>query len=782
MNKLKKILSGVLAASILISLTALPVWADYTPTEYDKEYQNLTFDDGTAENAIDGTNALKFSDISTDELNNIVWDKGSSVGYKELFTKTFDTTNGFFLSFDFCVDEANKDTFLIELPQYNSAHAKIDKVGPIISYGPAKSGGTDLQLRTQTSSSAWQLLGSITFGSWYTAEIEGRTGIGAEYTTFRLYDSSHQLVQETKNFNMRNISSNNLSFNTMQIKNADIDNVKLLAVNPDAIELSAASEELSAGQSLSFDYTMLKNDAEFTKHPVEWSVSGNNVSINNGILTADIDAPNQTVTVTASAVFNEKVLSAAKDIAIKAVDTSDEPFDSASVSGADKVKAGTTADYTVSATKNGLSVIPAEGDIVWSVWDYANTFPYYDEAYAGQKVIDVTDGTLTISEKVLPQTITLRASTPSGKVFGYKTINIDWADSQTETVIVNRSYDDAETVPASVNKAVGADGSIAYSVPALEETKFGNQEGYTLTELDIKFTQEGSGYVLRRNDLAKINTSILYKNGNIATDKGTLVTGAELNAWYHLEILYSTDNASCNIYKYNDDGTLGEPHQCLDIDKQNAAQYGAYRLLAGTVIDNLKISTPLPKELNLTASKTNVFVGESLTVTPTAYRNGLPLNSAEGITYSVLDSEGLPIIDGSVTVNDKGEVNVTSFAAAQIITIRAQSPTGAKADCQVNVQSADMFTITNIGINEEHETDPRIVKLYVTKEFNYTDSVVFLITVYDDNGILKGVMHLNKFGDSMSVGENELTLDYKLPDGFNPDTWRINVMAWTSLG
>lgn len=702
---IKKILTGILTVSILASFAVFPASADYTATQYDKEYYNLDFNDnGTATNAIDGTKALKFADVPAEELNNHEWTNGrgeveTSKGYKELFTSTFNTTQGFFLSFDFCVDETNKDTFLIELPQYNSSRSKIDKTGPIISYGIESSKNTTTQLRTQTSSTAWQLLGDITFGNWHTAEIEGRTGMGAQYTTFRLYDSSHQLVKETTGFSMRNISSNGVSFNTMQVKNVDVDNVKLLAVNPDDMEITSANEalELDAGQSLALDYKMLKGGNEFTKHAVEWSVAGNNVSIKDGILTADIDAPNQTVTVTAQATFNENELTATKDITIKAVDTSSEPFDAAEISGTDTVKAGTTTAYTLSATKGGSPVTLSDGDVVWSVWDYANTFPYYDESYTGQKVIDVVNGTLTVAENVLPQTVTLRASTQSGKVFGSKTVNIGWADSQSESVITDNSYDTADKAPTGVNKAVGADGSIAYTTPKAVEIKFGNQTGYTLTEMDIKFTQEGAGYVLRRNDLQKINTSIVYKNGNIATNNGTLVTGAELNKWYHIELLYQatykdadentvSGNASCYIYKYNDDGTLGEPQKCLDISRQNDAQYGAYKIEAGTVIDNLKISKPLPNELSLAASKTNVFVGESLTVTPTAFRNGLPLNSTDGITYSVLDSSDKPIIDGTVNVNAKGEVSISSLAAAQVITIRAQTDTGASADCKVNVQ------------------------------------------------------------------------------------------------
>lgn len=764
---IKKILTGILTASMLASFAIIPASADYIDCQYDKEYYNINYnDDGTETNAIDGTKAL-----NTDGDD-----------YTELYTGTFNTTQGFYVSFDFSVDEANQDTFLIELPQYKSDHSKIDKVGPIISYGVESSKGTVKQLRTQTGSSAWQHLGDITFGEWYTAEIEGRTGIGTQATVFRLYDSKHQLVQETKNFNMRNISSNNLSFNTMQVKNVNIDNVRLIAENPDTIVISSVSDVLKAGQALSLDYTMLKNGKEFTKHDVEWSVTGSDeVAIDNGVLTADIAASDQTVTVTAQATFNDNVLSATKDITIEAVNTSAEPFDAATVSGPDTVKAGTTSEFTISATKGGVPVELTDADVVWSVYNYNNTFPYYDESYNGQKVIDIKDGKLTVADNVVPQTVTLRASTPSGNVFGYTTVNIDWSASQAETIVVNNSYDTESTAPTGVNKAVGADGSIAYYTPSFMEAKFGNQDGYTLTELDIKFTQEGAGYVLRRNDLAKYDTSIIYKNGNISTNKAALVTGAALNEWYHLEILYSVGNASCNIYKYNDDGTLGEAQKFLDIDRQNDAQYGAYRLEAGTVIDNLKISKPLPNEISLTASKTNVFVGESLTVTPTVSRNGLPLDSTEGVTYSVLDSIGKPIIDGSVTVNDKGEVNVSSFATAQVITVRAQSASGAIADCEVNVQSADMFTITNIGINEEHETDPRIVKLYVTKELNYNDSVAFLIAVYDENNILRGNTIINRFGDTLSMGENELTLDYKLPAGFDPNTWKINVMAWTAL-
>lgn len=755
---IKKILTGILTASMIASFAVLPVSADYESLEYDIEQFSYTYDDGTVTNAIDNTPALQTADTD----------------FTRIFRSTLNTTNGFCLSFDFCFDSASAE---IQIPQLNSDGSKVDKVGPIITYGWYDSKDqTKLQLRTQTGSSSYQALGEFTIGDWYSAEIEGRTGITQDYTSFRLYNSAKELVFEQKSFNMRNLSSNDRSFNAMQTKGVSLDNVKLIAENPDTIEISSTSGELSAGQSVALDYTMLRGENEFTKHPVEWSVRGDNVSVTpEGSLLADINAANQTVTVTASVSFGDKTLTGTKDITVKAVDTADEKFNNITVAGADSIKAGTSEVYTVTATKDGVPVDVTNEDIVWSVYDFNNINPYYDASFTNSKVIDVENGTFTVADGVLPQTVTLRASSISGKVYGSKTINIDLSDSQTETVVMSDAYEKALLAD---NKTVSVDGSIAYAAANALETKFGNQNGYTLTEMDIKFTAEGSGIVLKRNDGAKTNTQITYKNGNLSTNASALITDAELNAWYRLEILYSTTDASCNIYKYNADGTLGEPQKFLSIDRRNAEQYGMIRLEAGTCVDNLKISKPLPYELELSAPKENLFPDETLEISATASRNGLPLKDTEGISWSVLDEGNLPIIDGTITINESGVLKVTPLALAQKIKVQAKTATGAVATFDVNIQSGDIFTITNIGINEDKT---KVVKLYVDKNFNYSDSVVFFIAVYDDNDVLQGLTHLNRFGDTLNVGENEIPLDYTLPAGFDPETDKITVMVWTAL-
>ena len=785
---IKKILTGILTASMIASFAVLPVSADYENSIYDKEYQNIVFEDGTAENPIDGSKALNFADVPAEELNYYEWVSSGKTtiveGYKELFTSTFDTTKGFFLSFDFCIDETNKDSALIELPQYNSGHSKIDKIGPIISYGDVTvNKQTVQQLRTQTGSSSYQALGEITLGEWYSAEIEGRTGIGAQYTTFRLYSYSNgnkELVQETKGFNMRNISNENKSFNTMQIKKINVDNIMLTAINPNRIDVTSDFDEVSAGQSIAMDYTMFRGDTEFTKHNVIWSINGTNVSIDDsGVIIADITAANQTVTVTATATINEQELVGTKDIIVKSVDTASEKFDTITISGIDSLKAGTSADYTFTAKKNGVDVtntVTAD-DVIWSICDYSGFNPYYDDLYKNTKAIEISNGHLTVADGLIKQNIQIKASSASGKVYGLLPVSIDFSESQTENVITSDAYD---TALSADSKAVSVDGSTAFLVTSQDgyNKKFGNQEGYTLTEIDVKFTTEGSGIAFARNDFGSESTSVKYKSGSLATNKGVVFTDAELNKWYHLEILYSTTDASCNIYPYNEDGTLGKAQTSLDIDRRNSATHGSIMVTTGTCVDNLKISKPLPYELELSAPKENLFPDETLEISAIASRNGLPLKDTEGISWSVLDEGNLPIIDGTITINESGVLKVTPLALAQKIKVQAKTATGAVATFDVNIQSGDIFTITNIGINEDKT---KVVKLYVDKNFNYSDSVVFFIAVYDDNDVLQGLTHLNRFGDTLNIGENEIPLDYTLPAGFDPETDKITVMAWTAL-
>ena len=169
MMNLKKILSAAVAASILASFAVMPAMADYTEADYDIVEVNNTYDDGTVDNSIDNSKAFQAGD-----------------SFARIFSTGIDSTKEFYLGFDFKFDNENAS---IEIPKFKS-NGDVDKVGPIIEYGKLRKDAEDgtEQLRTKTGSgdNDHQGLGEFVVGNWYSAEIEGRTGLGAQYTTFRL--------------------------------------------------------------------------------------------------------------------------------------------------------------------------------------------------------------------------------------------------------------------------------------------------------------------------------------------------------------------------------------------------------------------------------------------------------------------------------------------------------------------------------------------------------------------------------------------------------------------
>ncbi|MGN0106298.1 MAG: hypothetical protein ACI4A5_01205 [Hominilimicola sp.] len=754
---MKKLLAVILSSAMLASFAVMPAFADYTAAEYDILRESMTFDDGTTTNDADGTKALQIGDDFQ----------------QKIFETTVDTTQEFLLSFDFRLDS---DAALIEIPKYKTSG--VDKVGPRLKLSDGK-------LVTETSSSGGtQELGEYIVGEWYAAEIEGRTGMGSQYTTFRLYkynSGSRELVKETESFNMRNLSSEGRSFTGMGANNASLDNIKLYSLYPDVLTVTSDDDEINAGQTLTLDYGMTRAGVETTKHAVTWSVlnasgtseiTDGSASVNeNGVLSADISASAQTVTVKASVTFGEKTLSGTKQIKINAVDTSDEVFDTIAINGADTVKAGTTETYTVTASKDGTAVTPSESDVVWSLYDCDNINPYSNNN------ITLENGVLTVADGVIAHEICVRASSVSGQVYGVKKIAINFGDSQKEALIYYNAF---ETALSGTNKAVSVDGSQSYLVTEQDDVwQVENHSEYTLTEMDIKFTAEGAGFILMRRDAGKTETQITYSDGVLKTNAGAVMTDADMETWYHIELLYSSQkaDASCNIYPYNADGSLGTAVTSLNIDRRNGDSFGRLRILAGSCIDNVKISTPAANEIAVKAPGTTVFAGETAQFTVTASRNGLPLKDAEGITWTVLDAEGLPILNNTVTINNSGLLTVSAMASAGKLTVRASSAE-TYGEVDITTAIAEIFTVTNVGINEDED---KIVRIYADKNFYYDDDVTFIIVIRDSEGFLKGIKSIKTFGDRLNIGANEITTDMSLPGDFNPQTDSIEVMVWTTI-
>lgn len=801
---MKKLLSTIISIAILATSAAVPVFADEVNTEveeiaavetveeeiveeeiyeeeivesfefsdyisgdYDIERLSLTYDDGATINDIDGSAALKID--GEEEVR--------------LFTLSDNTTmiKEFFLTFDFRMDSAEDGT----VPGIIGIN-RSGKVGPMFSYDAASG-----QFRTQTGSSSFQNLGAINPDEWYTAELEGKMVVTGAKVIFRLYnyvDGVKTLVNTVDGLNLRQFyaGSSNGYPDYFRGYKVSMDNVKLISEYPDVLTLSSTADEIDAGSIAALDYVATRQDIETTKYSVTWSVwdetgvneitDGSAAITADGILSADIHSPSQTVTVKATADLEGKELVGEYQVNIKAVSTENEKFDSIVIDGAMGMKAGTSSTFTFTATKGGedvTSTLTSE-DVIWSVYDYADLEPNSNAR------IKAENGVLTVEDGVLPQTVTLRASSTSGKVYGSKAISILVSDSQIETLLTSNACE--ETIETA-DRVESIDGSKAYAYHTTTRlNSFGNTGEYVLTELDIKFDAADSGFTLIRAD-GSYNSCFRFHNNTISMQTGsskwTSLMAAEADKWYHLEILYSSTNAdaSCNIYEYNEDGTLGEPKACYEISRRNGKEYGNIEILAGTTVDNIKVSSPLPDAITITAPGQFMFAGETAQYSATATRNSLPLKNFSGLKWEVLDASDLPIIDGSVTVSDAGLLTSDPMVPEQTVTVRVSSG-DASAGAKVTIQSSEIFSVTNIGINE---AATEIVKLYVDKNFYYDDEVSFIIAIKDEDGRLAGVKLISTYGDRLNIGSNELTTNLVLPEGFSADTYTVEVMVWTAL-
>ena len=782
--KMKKILSVILSASMLTAAMSLPALADdneielfsYTKSEYDVVIQDINYNNDSAAtdtNTIDNSKAMIFPAMAEDKTATRVFsfDNGNTRFLNE-----------FYLSFDFKLNtESGAVPGVIGIGRGDDSAGRNFKQGPRFYYDGGK-------LMNATSKSP-QDLGEISADTWYSAELEGKMVVSGANVVFNLYKyvgSEKTLVKTTESLNLRQFDSgaSNGNPNHMYASQASIDNVKFISEYPNSMDVTAVSNEINAGSTTALDYVLKRNGTETAKYPVTWSVynedntteiTDGSVSITtDGILSAKISSPTQKVTVRATTDLEGKNLVGTTQVKINAVDTGNEKFDVITISGESKIKAGTEATYTITATKLGEDVTNTltEDDVVWTVYDYADLNPN------GNKAINVSNGVLTIDDSVIAQKITLRASSKSGNVYASFPVEIGFSDKQVETVLYSNA---CEETADSMKKVDSWDGSTAYkATSSVKLSEFGNKTEYVLTELDIKFTTEGSGFTFDSTN-GTINSCFRYHNNNISMQTGdnkyTDLMSADSDKWYHLEVLYfAGTDASCNIYEYNADGTLGEPRAFTNISRRNDKAYGVLQIEGGSIVDNIKISTPQANAIELKATSNKMYSGDTNQITATVSRNGLPLKGDAALEWALLDSNGKYILDGPVKIDGTGLITTTQMAPTQTITVEVKSG-GFTETLTIDIELIEPFGVTNIGINE---TKDKIVKLYVNKQSGYNDDVLFIVAIYDKDHVLKGFKSVAAEGKSYGMGEQEVNFDFNLTDiNFDSENDIITAFVWT---
>ena len=654
-------------------------------------------------------------------------------------------------------------------------------------------------LSIQTGSTNYTNYLEIDPAKWYHIVLIGRYSAADAQTDMIVYeyDDADKVLKGTfTNVNQRNMSANNN--NGASHLNAhvgtSIDNVRVTMLGADTLTITCEGTEITAGNTKQFSYDATRQGAYITKPAVTWEVYDaanenplvdENITIDqNGILNVGINASEQTINVRATAASG---IMSSVEITVKAVDISNVKFDSLVLNAdSDYVSASEPLTITATASKDGEPVELTDDDLIWYVCDADNMRKLGDDL----KWIKVENGVLTVDEKAISQDITVRAADSTDAVRGSIAVHIKSSDALegNEDGSMDRLLyaDNCETsIPNAVLTENAPDGTSAYTATAGYQTgNISETSGDIVVEMDIRFDQEGAGFQPAKN--GKVNTCVVYHDGQLAIQTGSssYTNYGEISSdkWYHITLIRKQGAYAHIIFEeYDENGERTNRRLIKDVNQRNDEATAFININAGTSYDNLRILTPVPDDISISTDVETVFAGNTVQATATLYWNELEMKNPDSsmFEYRIYDSEDkYPLDSDLITVDSTGLISVDAMADEQDVYVRAESKlSDAYASAKFSVISSDIFTIKQIGINEDGN---KLVRLFVDKNFFYEDDVTFMTVIYDENGAVVQSSSRQMYGDALSSGANEISIDVDLPSDFDKETDTIKVFVFTT--
>lgn len=728
------------------------------------------------------------SNYKISDGTDIIWDSAS-----------IDLSSNYYLSLDFKLMGNTTDNQII------MTNSKGD-VGPQLSVSGSN-------LRNQIKSNGFdELYDNFDVNKWYKLELEGRMMVVGSVTIFTLYeyDENGQATQVAqKSIVLRNFSetAKKTYGYTVLAEGVCYDNEYAVQEYPDSVLITEDNNlsEVTGGDSLQFTAVAQRNGVSenITQPAIEWSISGviegeeDYIKIDDGRLIVNAQASEQEIVVTATAQSNGNPYGE-YPVTIHKRNLDHEKFDTITLIGANSIDAGSSESYSFTAMKNGIDVtetLTAE-DVVWNIMDSTGA------RLLGNKYITVDNGTVTVSNGVIGQDIRVRAATEDGYVYGEIDVTIN--NNSSETIV---QYDACEK-KVEENKALvyqgSWDGSSYYVKNTTDDFLTSGTLGDTTTSgdilisMDLKFMSEtGSGVTTVRRDggtglwLCSHNGLLAVQTGNssykdLSVDGNTYSLDA--NSWYHIDIMFNTQNPSMNIWKYDDNGEMIDKATFTSEDNfvfRSTQGFNRMKLNSNTGLDNYRVVYPDPTELEIIGDTTTIGAGSSIELGISGKRDGLvmPGIAMSSVSWAVYDGDGddaLPIEGDDITVT-AGVLSSKGLTSPQTVYVRAISVKDKSiyASIPITITEANQFEITNVGVDAEN--DRQLVRIYANKLTDYNEDVVFIMTFYDQENKLIGSYSKKANAKNLKAGENEIAIDYTLPENYDKNTGSAKIMAWTAL-
>lgn len=708
-----------------------------------------------------------------------------------------------YMSFDFRIDDA---------AAYMRFSNSKNKTGPGLSVA-------DGVLRNEYKGSTYQNLATgIETGKWYSLELEGKFVVADAKVTARVYkweDGQKTLINTVDSLQLRNFyaGSGNGDFEFIKASGISIDNEYAVSLYGTAVTVTSLRDDIKAGETAQLSATAQRNGNNVTTPNFTWAVyneagtellNDENVTISEtGLLSAGAKTATQTVTVRATAASKGNPYGDYK-VNITAVDTSGDKYDKLVLTAENEkstVRAGEPITIIPKATMGDADVTLAEGDVVWSIYNEENL------RTVGNTGITITNGVLSVTDKVVPQTLTIRGTNKSGAVTGtYKVqvlpsgMNYGNEDAYSDTYVSSDACEEYLSSKATLNEG-SWDGSGYYTVTTeMDFTGFpSDTNSDVIYSADMQFANDGAGWTIYNNSRGKLGLQLSSSGTTLnALGAGNKTVGSmtiDKDAWYNIQCMCKTGGsgyAVMQVYKYDENGKKVNPNTgaenvpyILTCALRNLGESTANHIAitAGTNVDNILNMYVSPNELKLSVDVETVLAGGTAQASTVALRNGIefPTLSSGLITYAIYDADNkYPLADDKITIAPDGKISVDAMAAAQDVYVRVMSTSGGMSDSKkLTIKSSDIFEITTVGFKDEGYS--KFTVLNVIKNFEYDNDVTFVSAVYGADGTMKAVTTKKAYGDQLTLGENRVAMNMTMPEGFSAENDRFNSFVVTKL-
>ncbi len=316
-------------------------------------------------------------------------------------------------------------------------------------------------------------------------------------------------------------------------------------------------------------------------------------------------------------------------------------------------------------------------------------------------------------------------------------------------------------------------------------------------EADVRFKETGAGITLRSADNQKGGTSIraVDRDGKmtLAADGGTgsyFIYYIELDpdTWYHIKLIGSygvTDGmVDMVVDTYDKDKNITDTkNYYVILMNEMYASSGVgpehIRVEAGTCVDNVKVTEMKPDGIKLSAPAGMITPGSTVDVSAKLTREGEAFDYDMPITYTVntYTVNTYTVSGEGAEISPEGVLTVSADAPAGKITVTA-SADGMTDSAELEIVSGDVFTVTEAVFSEDNSV---LEGVKAVKNFSYSASAVFTTAVYDENGTMRAAYAKTVPAKEIARGaETEIVLDAAMPEGFDPDTWTVDISAWSA--